>query len=53
MKKPTPKKRPTPKARMEVDSLGRIGVPAEHYWGAQTERSRQNFRISGEFSSSA
>ena len=33
------------KTRTEHDSLGEIEVPAEHYWGAQTERSRRNFRI--------
>ena len=31
--------------RTETDSFGPIEVPAERYWGAQTERSRQNFRI--------
>jgi fumarate hydratase, class II len=31
--------------RIETDSFGRIDVPADRYWGAQTERSRQNFRI--------
>jgi fumarate hydratase, class II len=31
--------------RVETDSFGRIEVPADRYWGAQTERSRQNFRI--------
>src|SRR5258705_5490787 len=31
--------------RREPDSLGPIPVPADRYWGAQTERSRQNFRI--------
>jgi fumarate hydratase, class II len=31
--------------RMETDSFGPIEVPADRYWGAQTERSRQNFRI--------
>lgn len=31
--------------REERDSFGPIKVPAETYWGAQTERSRQNFRI--------
>ena len=31
--------------RTEKDSLGEIPVPAEKYWGAQTERSRQNFHI--------
>src|SRR6201998_4722876 len=32
-------------ARVETDSFGPIEVPADRYWGAQTERSRQNFRI--------
>ena len=31
--------------RTESDSFGPIEVPADRYWGAQTERSRQNFRI--------
>src|SRR5712672_4712230 len=31
--------------RAETDSFGPIDVPADRYWGAQTERSRQNFRI--------
>src|SRR5438445_1231723 len=31
--------------RMETDSFGPIPVPADRYWGAQTERARQNFRI--------
>jgi fumarate hydratase, class II len=31
--------------RAETDSFGPIEVPADRYWGAQTERSRQNFRI--------
>lgn len=31
--------------RTETDSFGPIEVPADSYWGAQTERSRQNFRI--------
>src|SRR4249920_1931546 len=31
--------------RAETDSFGPIQVPADRYWGAQTERSRQNFRI--------
>src|SRR5438046_3732290 len=36
----------SPKAtRTETDSFGPIDVPADRYWGAQTERSRQNFRI--------
>jgi fumarate hydratase, class II len=31
--------------RSETDSFGPIDVPADRYWGAQTERSRRNFRI--------
>jgi len=34
--------------RTETDSFGPIEVPADRYWGAQTERSRRNFRIGGE-----
>src|ERR1700710_1473618 len=41
-----PKASPSNKAaRRETDSFGPIEVPADRYWGAQTERSRQNFRI--------
>jgi fumarate hydratase, class II len=36
------------RTRIETDSLGPIEVPADRYWGAQTERSRQNFPIGGE-----
>src|SRR5664279_4585191 len=35
----------SPAMRSETDSFGPIEVPADRYWGAQTERSRQNFRI--------
>ena len=31
--------------RQETDSLGEVTVPADKYWGAQTERSRLNFPI--------
>lgn len=31
--------------RIERDSLGEVAVPAERYWGAQTERSLRNFKI--------
>ncbi|MCG6121361.1 MAG: class II fumarate hydratase [Microvirga sp.] len=31
--------------RIETDSFGEIDVPADRYWGAQTQRSIQNFRI--------
>ena len=34
--------------RTETDSIGEIQVPANHYWGAQTQRSLQNFKIGGE-----
>ena len=34
--------------RVETDSFGPIDVPADKYWGAQTERSRHNFKIGGE-----
>ena len=34
--------------RIETDSLGEVTVPAARYWGAQTQRSVENFRIGGE-----
>jgi fumarate hydratase, class II len=36
------------KTRSETDSFGPIEVPADRYWGAQTERSHRNFRIGAE-----
>jgi fumarate hydratase class II len=33
--------------RIETDSMGDVEVPADRYWGAQTQRSLQNFRIGG------
>lgn len=33
------------KTRIEYDSMGAVEVPAEHRWGAQTQRSFENFRI--------
>lgn len=33
------------KYRIETDTMGEVHVPAAHYWGAQTERSRKNFKI--------
>lgn len=36
------------KFRIEKDTMGPVEVPAEKYWGAQTERSRNNFRIGPE-----
>ena len=37
-----------PDSRMERDTFGEIAVPADRYWGAQTQRSIENFRIGGE-----
>jgi fumarate hydratase class II len=37
-----------PQTRIESDSMGEIAVPADRYWGAQTQRSLQNFKIGGE-----
>ncbi|HEX3208165.1 MAG TPA: lyase family protein, partial [Geminicoccaceae bacterium] len=34
--------------RVETDTFGPIEVPADRYWGAQTQRSLQNFRIGTE-----
>ena len=34
--------------RIEHDTMGEVKVPAEKYWGAQTQRSRDNFKIGGE-----
>ena len=36
------------KTRTETDTFGPLEVPADRYWGAQTERSRINFRIGDE-----
>ncbi len=36
------------KTRIETDTFGPVEVPADRYWGAQTQRSRQNFRIGWE-----
>jgi len=33
------------KYRIEKDTMGEVQVPADKYWGAQTERSRNNFKI--------
>ncbi|BDB28973.1 class II fumarate hydratase (plasmid) [Cupriavidus sp. P-10] len=38
----------TDTVRMERDTFGEIAVPAAHFWGAQTQRSLQNFSISTE-----
>lgn len=31
--------------RIEKDTMGEVKVPADKYWAAQTERSRNNFKI--------
>jgi fumarate hydratase, class II len=36
--------------RIEKDTMGEVKVPSEKYWGAQTERSRNNFKIGPEAS---
>jgi fumarate hydratase class II len=36
--------------RLEHDTMGEVKVPADKYWGAQTERSRNNFKIGPEAS---
>ena len=36
------------KTRIERDTFGPVEVPAQRLWGAQTQRSLQNFDISGE-----
>jgi fumarate hydratase class II len=36
--------------RIEKDTMGEVHVPADKYWGAQTERSRNNFKIGPEAS---
>ena len=34
--------------RKEKDSIGIVNVPADKYWGAQTQRSKENFKIGGQ-----
>src|SRR6476646_124653 len=41
-------KRITARTRTETDSFGPIEVPSDRYWGAQTQRSIENFRIGTE-----
>jgi len=43
--KPSKSRPASIKTRMESDTFGPIAVPADRYWGAQTERSRRNFKI--------
>src|SRR5258705_5714390 len=40
--------RPAPAMRIEQDTMGPVAVPADRYWGAQTQRSLENFPIGGE-----
>jgi fumarate hydratase class II len=37
-----------PEFRIEKDTMGDVQVPAHKYWGAQTQRSLENFRIGGQ-----
>src|SRR3990172_6243560 len=37
-----------PETRVESDSMGEVEVPADKYWGAQTQRSYENFKIGTE-----
>jgi len=41
------RRRGTGRGRIEHDSLGSVTVPADALWGAQTERARKNFQLSG------
>ena len=35
--------------RTEKDTMGKVKVPKNKYWGAQTERSRNNFKIGNSY----
>src|SRR5688500_13012230 len=50
MPRPLHKRSPgtTKGVRIETDTFGPIDVPADRYWGAQTQRSLENFRIGTE-----
>ena len=43
-----PSRMTEPRTRTELDTFGPIEVPDDRLWGAQTQRSLQNFAISGE-----
>src|SRR5262245_3576523 len=43
-----PDQAPSAHTRLESDTMGEIAVPADHYWGAQTQRSLQHFAIGEE-----
>ena len=34
--------------RIEHDTMGQVQVPADRHWGAQTQRSKDNFKIGGQ-----
>ena len=36
------------KTRIEKDTMGSVEVPADKYWGAQTQKSKDNFKIGGQ-----
>ncbi|HCY84024.1 MAG TPA: class II fumarate hydratase, partial [Desulfobacteraceae bacterium] len=38
----------TGNVRIETDTMGEVRVPADAYWGAQTQRAVENFRIGRE-----
>ena len=48
MAKPRTRTRTKARTRTETDTFGPIEVPADRYWGAQTQRSIENFRIGTE-----
>lgn len=45
--KDTPRKATPINGRTESDTMGDVTVPADRYWGAQTQRSSENFKIGG------
>ena len=48
MEPTTHDRRPAGPTRTERDTMGPVEVPADRYWGAQTQRSLQHFRIGGD-----
>src|SRR5215470_2918981 len=48
MEPTTHDRRPTGPTRTERDTMGPIEVPADRYWGAQTQRSLEHFKIGGD-----
>jgi len=36
-----------PKNRIEKDTLGEVEVPSDAYYGAQTQRAKENFNVNG------